>query len=119
MLLVEDDAFVREFVAENLAELGYRLLVARDPEEALRLSVERQEPLALLLTDVIMPGMSGGELAARLQAARPGRKVLFMSGYTSSALGERGALPPGVNYLEKPFTVDQLRRKLRAVLGGE
>ena len=117
VLLVEDDAFVREFVAENLAELGYRLLVARDPEEALRLSAERPEPLALLLTDVIMPGMSGGELAQRLQAARPGLKVVFMSGYTSSALGERGALPPGVNYLEKPFTVEQLRRKLRSVLG--
>ena len=118
ILLVEDDPFVRDFVAENLAELGFELLVARDPEEALRISRARQEPLALLLTDVIMPGMSGGELAQLLQSERPGLKVLYMSGYTSGALGERGALPAGVNYLEKPFTVQQLRRKLSDALGS-
>ncbi len=116
VLLVEDDEIVRALAREALERAGYTVLEARDGREALAIAERHRGPIHLLLTDVVMPGMSGPEVAGRLTAARAGLKVLFMSGYTDNAIGQRGVLDPGTALLPKPFTPAQLTRKLREVL---
>jgi PAS domain S-box-containing protein len=116
ILLVEDEPEVRELVTEILRGHGYRLLAAVDSADALRILDERAETIDLLLTDVVMPGMSGRDLAERVRRSRPQVKVLYMSGYTDDAVGERGVLDPGMVLLQKPFTPRTLLRKLRDVL---
>ena len=111
ILLVEDADAVRRLVHEVLRRLGYRVLVARDGAEALALSQSHTDAIDLLLTDVIMPGMDGRDLAARLQATRPETQVLFMSGYAEPPLPENVLL-------QKPVTPDDLARKVAAVLRG-
>jgi FixJ family two-component response regulator len=86
------------------------------PEGAVATAGSHAGPIQLLVTDVILPGMSGADLAARLKALRPGTKVLFMSGYTDEAIGHHGVLEPGMNFLQKPFTGEVLLRKVREVL---
>jgi len=116
ILLVEDDAAVREIVTTVLAQQGYRVLRAPDGRAALELAHAERGRVHLLITDVVMPGLSGRELAEALVRERPGIKVLFMSGYTDDAVVRHGVLQEGVQYLQKPFTPDALVRKVRKVL---
>ena len=118
VLLVEDEKAVRVLVRRVLDRMGYTVLEAEHGPQALEIMAQRKEPVDLLLTDVIMPGMSGRELADHLQRAHPGLKVLFMSGYTDEAISQHGVLVSGVAFLEKPFTPDILLRKVREVLGA-
>jgi two-component system cell cycle sensor histidine kinase/response regulator CckA len=116
LMIVEDSEIIRRLLKAILSQRGYRLLVAADGEEALRLDAEHVEPIHLLLTDVVMPRMSGRELAQRLAPRRPGLKVLFMSGYTEEAVAKHGILDPGTEFLEKPFSPDVLARRIRDLL---
>jgi PAS domain S-box-containing protein len=118
ILLVEDDAIVREAMPQLLKVLGYRALVAASPEEALEISRDLGTRIDLLLTDVVMPGMSGKELREELNRVRPGIKVLFMSGYTAEVIALQGILQEGVQFIQKPFTLSDLGRKIEAVLGS-
>jgi two-component system, cell cycle sensor histidine kinase and response regulator CckA len=109
VLLVEDEEAVRGLVREILVRAGYRVLVAGDGIEALALSREFAEPIHLLLTDVIMPGMDGRELAERMKITRPDTRILFMSGYAEPPI-------PDDVLLQKPVTPDALARKIADVL---
>jgi two-component system cell cycle sensor histidine kinase/response regulator CckA len=116
VIVVEDVAAVRTVAREMLGRHGYRVLEAADGDTALRLAAKHQGPIHLLLTDVVMPDVSGRELADQLAALRPGMRVLFMSGYTDDAVVRHGVLQEGIAYLQKPFTPDTLARKVREVL---
>jgi len=116
ILLVEDAEDVRDLARDILGLMGYNLMTASNPVEALQVSQDHSGVIHLLLTDVIMPGMSGRQLADRLVADRPGLKVLFMSGYTDNAIVHHGVLDPGTAFVQKPFTPDSLSRKVREVL---
>jgi PAS domain S-box-containing protein len=118
VLLAEDEAAVRNLVAEMLRAQGYTVLEADNGEAGLRLAQEYKETIQLLLTDVIMPQMGGKELAERLSATRPEIKVLFVSGYTDNAIVHKGVLDPEVAFIQKPFSAVALARKVRAVLDG-
>lgn len=103
---------------QSLEMGGYKILEASQGAEALRLCEQQQEPIQLLVTDVVMPGgMNGQELAERLKVLQPGLKVLFMSGYTDEAIVHHGVLEPGQFLLQKPYTPNILLRKVREVLG--
>ena len=117
VLLVEDDEPLRTLAREILSIQGYTVLDAISPSEALRLADVHPGPIHLLVTDVVMPQMNGRQVADHLLAARPGLKVLFMSGYTDAAIVEHGVLEPGTHFLQKPFTPDGLSRKVREALG--
>ena len=116
VLLVEDESDLRELAGEVLAARGYAVLQAGAPAEALQLAERHAGPIHLLVTDVVMPGMSGRELADRLLRAYPALRVLFMSGYTDTAIVHHAVLDPGTPFLHKPFTPDALARKVRDVL---
>jgi CheY-like chemotaxis protein len=116
ILLVEDEYGVRKLVRKMLLQQGYRVLEAASGEEALRLSEQHGGSIHVLLSDVVMPNMSGRELAERLCAIRPDLKVLYMTGYTGDSIVQHGVLEPGVAVLNKPFLSDALARKLRDVL---
>ncbi|HXZ33241.1 MAG TPA: PAS domain S-box protein [Terriglobales bacterium] len=118
VLLVEDEESVRQLVRELLEAQGYQILEAENGEEALRVAAEHAE-IDLLITDVVMPGMSGRELSARLGASHPHTKLLYLSGYTEDAIVHEGVLDPGTAFLQKPFTLQTLSRKVREVLGSE
>ena len=117
ILLVEDEDTVRRFARLALERSGFRVIEAATPEEALAHAAGDQ-PLSLLLTDVVMPRMSGPELAGRLTMARPGLPVLYMSGYPSSVVSPDGGLAPSGRLLAKPFTIAQLIASVRAALEG-
>ncbi len=117
ILVVEDDPQVRTLVLEMLAELGYRTTAATSPADALML-LEKHD-VALMLTDVVMPGMNGRQLAEKAQSVRPGLKTLFMTGYTQNAIVHNGILDPGVALLTKPFSLEELGRKLREMIAGK
>jgi signal transduction histidine kinase/ActR/RegA family two-component response regulator len=119
VLLVEDEAEVRELAAEILRDRGYRVLEAESPEHALRVAEDHPEAIHLLLTDVVMPGASGRDLADRLAPLRPAMKVLYMSGYTDHAIVQHGVLDPCVAYIAKPFTPDEVARRVREVLDDD
>ncbi|MHB8836016.1 MAG: hybrid sensor histidine kinase/response regulator [Candidatus Methylomirabilia bacterium] len=116
ILLVEDEAPLREMCATILSNLGYRVSAAANGPEALRLVQEQGIAPDLFLTDVIMPGMSGAQLAQRLGKDRPGLKVLYMSGYPDEAIAPHGILEPGTHFIQKPFTEGSLAAKVREVL---
>jgi two-component system sensor histidine kinase EvgS len=116
ILLVEDEKALRFTCGRFMEALGYHVLAAEAPGEALRIAAGHQGTVDLLLTDVVMPGMDGRQLAQRLCKARPGLKVLFMSGYTSDVITQRGVLAEGVQFLSKPFSREALARKVREVL---
>lgn len=117
VLLVEDEESVRALVRETLESKGYRVFEAENGEAALRLTARLSRPVDVLITDVVMPGMSGRELSVRLSASCPNTKVLYLSGYTEDAIIHEGVLDPGTAFLQKPFTLQALARKLREVLG--
>jgi PAS domain S-box-containing protein len=120
ILLVEDDAGVRGLMAEILEAEGYAVTVAAHPAEALALTEGSSEPIDLLLTDVIMPGMSGRDLARELGARRPGLQVLYVSGYAGEAIARHGGIEPGERFLQKPFSeVDLLHRVAAAIQAGD
>jgi len=116
VLVAEDDDSVQDVAQRTLQRYGYNGLSAQSGEEALRVSDQIDGPIHLLLTDVIMPGMSGHELGKRLQSARPEIKVVYMSGYTDNAISHHGVLDPAVHFMEKPFSPEGLARKVREVL---
>jgi PAS domain S-box-containing protein len=118
ILLVEDDAVVRELARRILAGSGYHVLPAGDVVEAERFCRQHAGNLDLLLTDVVMPGMSGRDLARKLAVMRPRMRVLYMSGYTDNVIVHRGVLDPGTHFLQKPFTPRALLDKVREVLDG-
>ncbi len=118
ILLVEDNPHVRELTENVLERLGYRVMSAGDGAEALQKMETARDEIDMLLTDVVMPGMSGRELAEQLVAARPAFKVLFMSGYEGADISQRGMLLPDAPFLEKPFTPAALANKIRQVLDG-
>ena len=116
ILVVEDEAMVRDLTLEVLKESGYTVISAERPDDALRISEQNQGSIDLLLTDVVMPGMSGLELAERLKPGRPKMKVLYVSGYTADAVARRGMSDPKTAFLQKPFAPGALVRKVREVL---
>jgi PAS domain S-box-containing protein len=116
ILLVEDDASVRAVLGETLRRAGYRVLEASGPETALSLNEQRTRDVDLIVSDVIMPVMSGPELVKRLATRLTRARVLYVSGYTDEALGQRGVLEPGVELLRKPFVPSELLRRVRNVI---
>ncbi len=118
LLLVEDESTVRSSARRLLESHGYRVVEARHGVEALRVAEEPGRRFDLVLTDVVMPEMGGKELVERLRAQHPELKVLFMSGYTERAVAVDGVMPSGTGFVEKPFTVEQLLRRLRKILDG-
>jgi CheY-like chemotaxis protein len=115
VLVVEDDERVRIGTVDALRELGYVVVHAGSAAEALKKLAEYPD-VALLFTDIVMPAMNGRKLAEEALAGRPGLKVLFTTGFTRNAVVHNGVLDPGVNFIAKPFTLDQLAAKLREVL---
>lgn len=117
VLVVEDEDRVRGVSVEALRELGYTVVSAANPHEALQL-LDGGLSVALLFTDVVMPSMSGHDLAVRARERIPGLKVLYTTGYTRNAIVHNGILDPGTNLLPKPFSIDELATKVREVLDG-
>ena len=119
ILLVEDEYGVRKLVRKMLIQQGYRVLEAGDGNESLKLCDQHQGPIDMLLTDVVMPKMSGRELAERISDRYPGIKVLYMTGYTEDAIVHHGVLQQGIAVLKKPFLAEALARKVREVLDSK
>jgi len=117
VLLVEDEPELQEIVEYYLHSTGYIVITAADPEDALRLCRTHPEPIDLILTDVIMPQMSGRTLAEKALELRPRMQVLYISGYSGDVLSDHGVLEDGLNFLAKPFTAETLASKVREVLG--
>jgi PAS domain S-box-containing protein len=118
VLVVEDQEDVRKLVLAVLREFHYQTLEASSGDEALEMVEQHDGPIQLVLTDVIMPGMTGKETADRLKQIRPGIKVLYMSGYTDEVISGRGSLDEGIDCIAKPFTPEALVQKIRSVLSG-
>jgi PAS domain S-box-containing protein len=116
LLVVEDDAAVRSLTRTVLSAHSYSVIEAADADDALRWVAENDHPIDLLLTDVVMPGMSGRVLAQHLELLRPGIKVMYMSGYTDDAVVRHGLMREEINFLQKPFSPETLASKVRAVL---
>ena len=116
ILLVEDESGILTLVTQQLRDMGYTVLAAGSPEEALRVSEAHSERIDLLVTDVVMPQMYGRQLAERLHALRPGMKCLYMSGYTADVISYRGMLDAGVTFIAKPFSLLTLSEKVREAL---
>ncbi len=116
ILLVEDEENLRRLARQSLENQGYRVIDAPDGATAIQISQAHQGPIHLLLTDVIMPGMNGRELANKVSPTRPGMRVLYMSGYTENHIGHNGTLDQGITLLQKPFTLPALKAKVREML---
>jgi len=119
ILFVEDEQSVRELVRDYLRGEGYQVLDAGDGLEALQMATAHKGPIHILITDVVMPRLSGRDLAQKLSAERRGLKVLFISGYTDDTVVRHGVLDGGVAFLQKPFNLKSLAEKIREVLKGE
>ena len=119
ILLVEDETNLRRLARQYLETQGYKILEAEDSAAALQIVAGHQGTIDLLLTDVIMPGMNGRELAAQIAKLLPGVRVLYMSGYTENAVGQDGTLDAGINLLQKPFSLPALKDRVREVLDSE
>ena len=116
ILLVEDEEAVRELASRILSAKGYSVVVATSTQEAEQLATKHAGEIHLLLTDIIMPGTSGRELARRITERHPRTRVLYMSGYTDNVLAQGGVLETGLSFLQKPFTPGALVQKVRDVL---
>ena len=119
ILVVEDDSAVRPLVALMLERYGYHVLSTANAEQAIELVKRTEETIDLVLTDVVMPGLNGRELAEQLEILRPGMKVLFTSGYPTDTIIRQGIADASAAYLEKPYLPDELARKLRALLDAD
>jgi len=119
VLLVEDDAAVRGLVRQTLSLHGYRVWVAQDGYEAVRVLEKSAAAIQLLITDIIMPGVSGSELVALAASLQPDMKVLCISGYAEQALVHQTVVVDGMPFLQKPFTAETLAHKVRDVLDGD
>jgi CheY-like chemotaxis protein len=117
ILLVEDEPAVRRMAAEVLLNIGYRVIAAPSGADALRMAAKHEGPLDLLLTDVVMPGMTGPELARQFHSKFPRMRILYMSGYTDDAIEKHGLRGRTVRLLQKPFTHETLARGIREALG--
>ncbi len=115
ILLVEDEPMILEMTRKMLQGLGYNILSASTPDEAVCLAQERAGEINLLMTDVVMPGTNGRELAKNLSSLYPKIKVLFMSGYTANVIEHHGVLDEGVHFIQKPFTMNDLSAKIREI----
>jgi len=116
ILLVEDDNSVREVTASALSSYGYNVLTAESGENAISVFTQYDAEIHLLLTDLVMPGMSGKKLAEHIQALKPLLKIIYFSGYTDDVIAHRGILNPGVVFIQKPFTHTELAKKVRTIL---
>jgi two-component system cell cycle sensor histidine kinase/response regulator CckA len=119
VLLVEDEESVRELVRVTLTSRGYKVLEAENGERGFEIADSYKERIHMLITDVVMPGIGGRELAKKLLALRPGISVLYLSGYTEDAVVTQGALGPGTGFLQKPFTLQNLAKKVRDVMRSQ
>lgn len=118
ILVVEDEEAVCKLSCEFLSNRGYKVLAASDGLEALQVSEQYRGPIHLLLTDVVMPGINGQELARRLGPLRPEMKIMYIPGYTDNAIAQKFLVDPGTVFLQKPFPLDTLACKVREVLEG-
>ena len=116
ILVVEDDDTVRGITIDGLEEYGYRILEARGGLEAIEIAETQPGPIEVLMTDAVMPGLTGQAVAERLVALRPDIRVLVVSGYSEEVIARRGALGERIAFLQKPFTVATLARKIRQLL---
>jgi CheY-like chemotaxis protein len=116
IVVAEDEEMLRELVRAVLEKQGYQVMTAPDGSAALTLCTSHIGPIHLLISDIIMPELGGGELASRLVKLRPEMKVIYMSGYTDETIAHHGIVDPGVAFLQKPFTPHDLLRKVREVL---
>jgi CheY-like chemotaxis protein len=116
VLVVEDAESLRMLVRELLESAGYAVLDAEAPDKAIALLESTPGPIHLVLTDMVMPRMSGLELARRIATLKPEARVVFMSGYSNQAMADEGTLPPGTLFLQKPFTLDDLMATIRRAL---
>ncbi len=116
ILVVEDEPTVRGLLREVLERSGYRVVACAAPEEGIAACQVPGQHIDLLLTDVVLPGMNGWEMASHISEAIPGVRVVFMSGYTEHALVKDGVLDGRVEYLQKPFSLDTLRQRLKSLL---
>jgi len=117
VLVVEDETSVLRLAERILEKLGYRVLTAARPAEAIAMVREYEGEIHLLMTDVVLPGMSGKDLAGEIMQIRPNTRIMFMSGYTANVIAHQGVLDEGVHFMGKPFTPDSLGRKVREALG--
>lgn len=116
VLLVEDDPAILKIEKSRIELLGYKVLAANTPQEAIRLAHEYSGKIHLLLTDVVMPEMNGKQLAELLVVIRPGLKRLFVSGYTADIITQRGVIEIGINFIQKPCSINELALKIRQAL---
>jgi CheY-like chemotaxis protein len=116
ILVVEDERSIRELTRHTLSLQGYEVLTAASAEEALAMGRSRTQPIHLLLTDVVLPGKNGRQLAAELGAAHPETAVLYCSGYSHDIIAHHGVLEEGIEFLGKPYALDELARRVREVL---
>jgi two-component system, cell cycle sensor histidine kinase and response regulator CckA len=119
ILVLEDEDHVRRVVVAMLQRGGYEVIEATRAEEALDVASDPARPIDLLLTDIVMPGMSGPEVVRKIRELRPGLKAICMSGYTDETVVRHGILESGIAFLQKPVTPDSLRQKVRSVLDDE
>jgi len=117
LLVAEDEEFVREAVGDYLRSLGYTVLVANSGQQALSVAAQHEGHIDLLITDVVMPEINGRELSETLGSLRPDLKTIYMSGYTDDAMLRHGVQEPGVSFLQKPFSLSTLARKVRESVG--
>jgi CheY-like chemotaxis protein len=119
ILVCEDEAVIQKLIHTMLTKLGYRVIQAARPDQAIEIVKQDKESIDLLLTDVVMPQINGFELAAKVREMKPGLSVLYMSGYTDNQIGNSWMLGPDTPLLHKPFTAAALNQKLRATLEGK
>jgi two-component system, cell cycle sensor histidine kinase and response regulator CckA len=118
VLLVEDEDLIRDLAEQILGEAGYRVLPAANAGEAMEIAERLDEPIDLLLTDLVMPGISGADLAQRLALRHPGMRILYMSGYSDSLIFRHGVLQERAAFLRKPFSAAELERRVAELLAG-
>ena len=118
-MVVEDQEEVRSFVVKALAGYGYRVLEAAEGSQALTMAECQSGTIDVLLTDVVLPGMNGRELANRFRIMRPDTKVIYTSGYTQDIIAHRGVLHDDISYIPKPYTADQIAAKVREAMGKD
>ncbi|MCB0274108.1 MAG: response regulator, partial [Calditrichaeota bacterium] len=119
LLLVEDELAILNLVKRMLQKIGYRVLIAKNAREAVELAEEFSGDIDLLITDVVMPEMNGRDLSYRLQEIQPELKTLFMSGYTANIIAHHGIVDERVNFIQKPFSMEDLAGKVRKALVRE